>query len=459
MPRYFGGALPLANPLLKINTAGYYGISGIRWHTGNAADDGKWNFGPNEVLWRTAAFNPLAYNPATQYMPWNNNGARMSNASYGGAGVTAAGPLTEWDKRNLPPAMGGGTVAAKLTAPNSGVLPSGNTQRSWAAPSAGSVNYAGLAHGPATPVTATAPVGTDLFSSTIAWTNPSCSTTTPTYGWTCPAGSAYAAPTDVCGAGNVGANSADGTCCTNFNVVSFPDTRTATRDVEFGVGLFPPPGPAPVSPADIVGTAGEVCTSVTYRSARSVSLGTNCVTPAPYVAPCPGGGGELCTIQDPTTCDMGDRYTWRCTFTQAFTNSTSTCTTTVARVCSVTGNPCTGFSALDPTTDAKYASGYWPGARYAVYDGPQPGTQLERNNLNNYRMIMIDRKFGWNSGTGTRDQIGTNLSDAVSKWFVVDAVTGIVGYRPDCAVSGMTMKSLPPKVVAARRTTAGMVGT
>jgi hypothetical protein len=199
-----------------------------------ATDNNMWNFGRNEFLWRSAAFNPLAYNPATQYLPWNNNGTRLANASYGGGGLTAAGALTEWDKRNLPPAMGGGTVAAKLTAPNSGVIPSGTTNRTWAAPSTGSVNYNGLAHGPATPVTETAPVGTDLFTSTISWTNPSCSANTPVHGWTCPAGSAFAAPTDVCGAGNVGANSADGTCCTLFTSTPFPDTRSANRDITYG---------------------------------------------------------------------------------------------------------------------------------------------------------------------------------------------------------------------------------
>jgi hypothetical protein len=433
-PRFLGGTAPNTNPLLKINTVGYYGISGIRYHTANAADDNKWNFGPNEVRWRSAAFNPLAYNPATQYLPWNNNGARMANASYGGAGVTAAGALTEWDKRSLPPGMGGGAVAAKLTAPNSGNIPSGATNRAWAAPVAGSVNYNGLAHGPATPVTATAPVGADLFSSTIAWTNPSCSANTPTHGWTCPAGSAFAPPLDVCGAGNVGLPSASGTCCTAF-VPGAPSSTTTYPDRFVNYGPGPDPGPFPAgSPPVMTGPGGEVCNSITHVSdTGGVSLGTGCVPQAPYVAPCPGGGGELCTITPPPVCDTGTTNRWKCNYTLVTDTTPQICTTTVARVCSQTSNPCTGYFPLGPATDAKYDSGYWPPARYVVYDGPQPGTQLERNDLNNYRMIMIDRKFGWNIGTSTRDLIGTNLSDAVSKWFVVDAVTGVTGYRPDCA--------------------------
>jgi hypothetical protein len=57
--RFLGGTAPNTSPLLKINTAGYYGISGIRWHTGVPGDNNMWNFGRAEVLWRSAAFNPM----------------------------------------------------------------------------------------------------------------------------------------------------------------------------------------------------------------------------------------------------------------------------------------------------------------------------------------------------------------------------------------------------------------
>ena len=76
MTRYHPTA-PVASrqPILKLNTVGYFGISGMRYYTGSAVDDGRWSFGINEVLQRSAAFNPLAYNPAVQYKPWTNNGS------------------------------------------------------------------------------------------------------------------------------------------------------------------------------------------------------------------------------------------------------------------------------------------------------------------------------------------------------------------------------------------------
>ena len=96
--RNYGG-----NPILKLNTQGYFGISGEGWHTGQGAvDNNKWDFQRAEVLQRSAAFNPLAYNPAVQYRPWNNNGTRMANAAYGGSSNVAAGALTPWEPRSFP---------------------------------------------------------------------------------------------------------------------------------------------------------------------------------------------------------------------------------------------------------------------------------------------------------------------------------------------------------------------
>ena len=434
-PSLYYPTTPVASrlPVLKINTQGYFGISGMKWYfAGDTTYDNRWNFGAGEVRWRSPAFNPLAYNPAVQYQPWNNNGVRMPNASYGGNGDVASGALTEWDKRNLPASMGGGTVAAK-TGSNTGNIPnvSPATLRSWVGPPAGSVRYQGLAMGPATPVAATAPVNVDLFDHTIVWTNPSCTTPTTNYNWTCSAGTAAAAALDTCGSGNVGGMSASGTCCTatsTTNTTTF--TTGLTRNKEFGFNLFPPPGPAPVSPTDITGLGGETCTSVTFVATNNYSYAPSCVTPPQQIAPCPGGGGELCVIQPPDVCGTAPKHTWKCTYDGDVTTSTTTCTATIAKTCSASAGACGGFAALDPTTDAKYSSGYWPPARYVVYDGPASRTTAEVQDLSNYRMIMISRKFGWNGVS--RTLTGTNVSNAVSKWFVVDGVTGLPSYRPDC---------------------------
>ena len=61
-----------------------------------------------------------------------------------------------------------------------------------------------------------------------------------------------------------------------------------------------------------------------------------------------------------------------------------------------------------------------------TYDGPQPGTLAERQNLDNYRVIMIDRQFGWSGASRA-------VIPGVSRYDVVDAISGLPGFRPDCA--------------------------
>jgi type IV pilus assembly protein PilY1 len=415
-------SLPIgASAAVKMNTAGYYGISGVRFYAANdPAYDGHWNFSVADIMLRAAAFNPLAYNPATQYLPWNNNGTRMQQSFYGGNTNVATGALTQWDMRNLP---SGATVRSKLSAPNSGVIVGAGATRSWVGPT-GSVRYDGFSTGAAE--------GADLFTGTVTFRDPNCNTTT-SYGWTCPAGTAAAPPLDVCGAGNVGLSSASGTCCTSVTPgTPFADTRPNYRDIEYGVGLYPNG-----SPPAMTGPLGETCNSISWRSIRSVNLGTNCVTPPPRIVVCGGGGGELCTVQDPAVCDMGDRNTWRCDYTESFTNYTaSVCNTTVARICSVTGAPCSGYNPPTLTGPAENAGGYFTPARYFVYDGPGTRTSAEVRDLSNYRAILVDRNFGWNGGTSTRDlDASTGVANAVSKWYVVDAASGLPSYRSDCAVN------------------------
>jgi len=88
---------------------------------------------------------------------------------------------------------------------------------------------------------------------------------------------------------------------------------------------------------------------------------------------------------------------------------------------------------LTPTSPAQYVDGYWPPARYVVYEGPLTPTPAQRADVSNYRMVMIDRKFAWdpalNGGLGGRDP-----ALAAYRYQVVDALTGQASYRPDCAV-------------------------
>jgi type IV pilus assembly protein PilY1 len=429
------------NPLIKVNTQGYWSISGIGWYTGQGANDNnKWSFLQAEVLQRSAAFNPLAYNPAVQYQPWNKNGARLPNAAFGGASNVASGPLTPWEPRSFPPYMKNTTAAvavdSKLTGTKTGLLPQGGVLKTWSADAqvkAGSVRYEGLVSSTASAESA----GADIFTSTIKWKNPDCGTpvVSDTYGWTCTSGTPWDNPSEACGAANVNMDATTRTCCT------LQSTTTSTSIVNSNrTQWFPNP---PGSPPSMTGPGGQTCISITWTGAtRTVTGLPPCTTTQdpPYVAPCPGGGGELCTITPPpvTTCTgTQDQWQWNCNYDRTVTSSTTTCTTKIPQTCVSTGttSTCPYGQPLTATSNAQYNGGYWTPARYAVYDGPQPGTQAERNNLNNYRMIMVDRTFGWNSATGSRDAIGTNLSDAVSKWFVVDAVSGLPSYRPDCAAN------------------------
>ncbi len=434
------------NPALNLNTVGYFGISGVRWHSaqpgapawflpGNSAYDGRWTFSRTEVLTRSPAFNPLAYNPAVQYLPWNNNGTRFPNAAIGGLTNVPNLAHTEWDPRNLPPSMGGGPVAAKLTVPNQGVINRAGVTKSWAAPTAGSVTYVGLPDG------TNAPSGVDLFDSTIAFDNPNCAGfTTPTnYSWYCPAGTGtpFSSPADVCNSGNVGMPSATRTCCNA--IVNSPTSAPAVGTV-FGYFPNPPLGPPP----SMSGPSSEVCTSITYTGTTGTTTGPPCTTvdPPPLEVVCGTFGtpasGEVCYYDPPpvTTCTTYTTYRWRCDYPYTLVTNNYSCPTATPQFCQGTpGTPtCTGgLQPLTPTSDARYVSGYWTPARYAIYDGPAARTSTDISELSNYRMIMVDRKFGWNGATQVPS--GTNPSNAVGKYYVVDGVTGQPApptVRPDC---------------------------
>jgi type IV pilus assembly protein PilY1 len=433
-------------PTLKLNTVGYYGISGMRWYkAGNAAYDDHWQFGINDALTRSPAFNPLAYNPAIYYQPWNNNGVRFPVSSIGGNTNVAAGALTEWDPRNLPPAMGGGTVFSKLALPRAGVIDGNGETRSWAAPVAGSVAYTGIPGMPAL-----AGVELDLFNSTIVFDNPNCGGTAQnptTYAWYCPAGTPWASPPEVCDATNDGLASAAGRECCVAQVNNPTFTPAVGHRFQYFTAPLPPGPPYPA----MTGPAGEVCTSIVATGATSSTTGAPCTVPVvlqddpPYEVVCgtmgTPAGGEYCEYDPPpvmsvSVCTTYTTYQWDCTYDYTITTNNYSCPAPTAQFCGSTPGAfvCTGQAALTTTSDARVVSGYWTPARYVIYDGPATRTAAEISDLSNYRMIFIDRKFGWNGVTQV--PTGTNSSDAVGKYYVVDGVTGLPappGSRPDCA--------------------------
>lgn len=88
-------------------------IEGLGPDSANAWAMRSWSIDANDdFLLRAPAFNPLWYNPAVRYLPWNKDGTYLPNASVGGAvpntnygaGGARANPslITERDPRQVP---------------------------------------------------------------------------------------------------------------------------------------------------------------------------------------------------------------------------------------------------------------------------------------------------------------------------------------------------------------------
>ncbi len=205
----------------------------------------------------------------------------------------------------------------------------------------------------------------------------------------------------------------------------------------------PPPSMTPPADAD-----SPTCLSIVSTGGLQSYLDDPCtaaVDPPPVPRACGPGdppGAEECFTDPPNipgTCTTYYNHQWRCNYTHTTYSYNYTCPvgTDTAKMCRRTANPatCSGAGGT-PTSggNARYVSGNWTPARYLVYDGPAARTSADIREMDNYRMIMIDRSFGWN-GT-TQVPSGNNPSNAVGKYYVVDAVTGlpaVVGSpRPDC---------------------------
>ena len=183
-----------------------------------------------------------------------------------------------------------------------------------------------------TGVSSAAATGADLFSSTIQWENPNCtSTSTPTnYFWYCPAGTAWSSPPETCDATNDGMPSAARTCCRP--VVNTPTFAPA---VGHGYQYFTAPvPPGPPYPA-MTGPAGEVCTSIFSTGNTSSTTGAPCTVPVlisddpPYEVPCPPGGGEVCyfdppPVYTPSVCTTYTTYQWGCQYDYTRSQRTTT---------------------------------------------------------------------------------------------------------------------------------------
>ena len=354
------GVSPNFNPVLKLDTVNYFGI----WGVGYDADPGPpataanlpkfanaWSFLEAEVRERAAAFNPLAYNPSLQYKPWNDNGAFMANAAYGGNGLTAVLPYTPWDMRSLPTApfaAPGATVRSKIAGAWGRIMPAGAV-RTFVGP-AGSVDYAGLVSSTNSASGAEAE-GDDLFSSTIWWDNPYCATPldTDNYGWSCPVGSPFGpAPTEACNAGVNGSFSATGKCCSMTLDVAGPDEWAW----QFRSYLTAATVPFPPTVAPPASDFSQPCTGgINYYDSSFPDDPSTCTTTTPLPRPvtCAVGVEGECFVQDPDieTCTGTLRYDrWICYYEVPTT--VTTCPSPTYRQCGLqsTTTTCGGLEVL-----------------------------------------------------------------------------------------------------------------
>lgn len=450
----FYGASP-SQAILSLNTVGYFGASGIGWVAscteaqiaGGQAScfyNDRSEFSRADVLARAPAFNPLAYNPMIQYLPWNKDRVRFADASYGGNGPIAAGANVPWDPRNLPTSMdtlgrplstinptGYGSIAQRYLYQAAPALPGVTVP--FTATRAGSVFYAGMPDDHDGYWAVAAPSRVDLFSSTWDWDNPNCTNgTQPTlYRFACPAatGTVYAASSGTCSA--VGQPSVNGTCCNS----PIPGPDTIGSATTYGWRAQGPPGP--ISPPFSQTCIGGPFYNNATRQVDTTTCAVALVDPLPYDVECSPPSENTCTYDPPPYCPdfvQATEYQWGCTYETR--TPTSTCPTATPQLCeSYLGTATCAQNPRSATGHARHTGGYWTPARYVTYDpnhaAPLPAANAnDPNDLINYRVIMIDRKFGWNSGTGVRDAI-----DGLSKYRVINAVTGLpapASARPDC---------------------------
>ncbi len=211
-------------------------------------------------------------------------------------------------------------------------------------------------------------------------------------------------------------------------------------------GVDPPPSMTPPADADL-----PTCVSIVATGGRQAYSGLPCsadVDDPPYPRACtaadPPGAEECFTDPPPVpgTCTTYYNHQWRCNYTHTTYDYDPFCPagTDTAQMCRRVANPatCSGAGGTPALTgNARYVGGNWTPARYLVYDGPAARTSADIREMDNYRMIMVDRSFGWN-GTTQVPSVATG-ANAVGKYYVVNAVTGVPLSgpaasiaRPDC---------------------------
>lgn len=123
-------------------------ITGMGPDAGNNWAPRSWTIDVNhDFRLRAPALNPLWYNPAIRYTPWNKDGVTLPNASIGGSALNTnyggidsradAGLLTERDPRQVPTSTGYSSVTAVAGRGLLGTVRNGNAAAAVDSPDAG----------------------------------------------------------------------------------------------------------------------------------------------------------------------------------------------------------------------------------------------------------------------------------------------------------------------------------
>jgi type IV pilus assembly protein PilY1 len=292
-------------------------------------------------LLRTPAVNPLWYNPAITYTPWNNNGTPFPNADYGGTGTTAtSSKITQRDMRSRPNGSGFSSVT---TAAGRGTLGSSDLVITLSSP-AGQITYDGMPYDWATQ---NASAGKDLF------TNPNPVNVT----YTCPVAevcgppaTTYQCPSFVCNQWQTTCNGVTKTyssnpgsisCTTNQCTAGQVCNQWSRKNCSGTTQTFTSdPGSLTCSTTTNQCTTGTVCNQWTRKNCSNVS---QTFTSDPGGLTCPDPTTELGTKVNASSCS---NTVCSGPLTPVTTNSTnkSSCSNTVC------GGPLQPVTTLIPPT-------------------------------------------------------------------------------------------------------------
>jgi type IV pilus assembly protein PilY1 len=408
--------------------------SGVSSSTKVTINHGLMQVRTADWMLRTPVVNPLWYNPAVTYTPWNNNGTLFPNADYGGTGTTATNSLiTQRDMRRRP---SGTAYSSVTTAAGRGTIGSSILTITLSSP-AGQISYDAMPYDFATQNSS---AGKDLFTNP----NPVNVTYTCPEALVCgPPSTTYQCPGYVCNQWQTSCNGVTKTYNTNPGSISCTTNQCTagqvcnqwTRKNCSGTSqtFTSDPGNLACSSTTNQCTTGTVCNQWTRKNCSNVS---QTFTSDPGGLTCPDPTTELGTKVNASSCS---NTVCNGPLTPVTTNSTnkSSCSNTVC------GGPLTPVTTNIPAT---CTSQVCSGPLVPVTDNcPTMVCPVALVPVSGAPATLAPAHFYYYLGTGStgdpqnygyvsieRSQ-SRDYTVVGNRYTVRDAVTGKLAARADCA--------------------------